>query len=384
MHPALPPTFDAPLIVPLRHRVIFTRDAFDPANAVLRQVMGCVDGDAAPSRAIALVDSGVLGANPGMTSRLRAFFAQEGMPALSAVEEIAGGERAKTGMATAERVVHMVEGHGIDRQSFVIAIGGGAVLDAVGLGAAMAHRGVRLVRMPTTVLAQDDAGMAVKNGINLGRKKNFIGTFAVPHAVVCDSTFLQTTPDWSWCGGFSEAVKIALLRDPALFDLIERDASAIRSRSMEAALPVIERSAELHWRHIVLGGDPFESRSARPLDFGHWLAHRLEGLTDGTLPHGQAVAVGVAVDSWYSACAGLLPAADARRTHAVLRKLGLPVTHELLQDPGTLLGGLEEFREHLGGSLTVTLLRGIGDPVDVHEIDAGILGEAIRHASAAA
>ena len=179
------------------------------------------------------------------------------------------------------------------------------------------------------------------------------------------------------CGGFSEAVKIALLRDPSLFTAIERDAPAIRTRRMDVARPVIRRSAELHYRHIMLGGDPFELRSARPLDYGHWLAHRLEGLTDGELPHGQAVSIGIAVDTQYAACAGMLAQGDADRVLRVLSALGLPVTHPLLADVDAVSAGLEEFREHLGGRLTVTLLRGIGDPVDVHEIDAGTLRAAI-------
>jgi len=217
----------------------------------------------------------------------------------------------------------------------------------------------------------------VKNGINLGRRKNYVGTFAVPHAVICDEAFLESTPEWSWIGGFSEAVKIALLRDPALLARIERDAAGIRARDMHAAMPVIVRSAELHWRHIALGGDPFETRSARPLDHGHWLAHRLEGLTDGALPHGQAVAIGIAVDTAYAANAGMLSAAEADRVMSVLRALSLPTSHPLLSEPDALIAGLEEFREHLGGRLTITLLRAVGDPVDVHEVDERLLRGAI-------
>ena len=374
-----PATFDVPLSVPFRHRVTFTRGALDHGNAALRQAM--TDGSGKRARAVAFVDEGVARSTPGFADALRSHFSSApGMPSLEAIELIPGGERCKQSMETVDRVVAAVDAHRIDRQSFVLAVGGGAVLDAVGFGAAIAHRGVRLVRMPTTTLSQDDAGMAVKNGVNRGGKKNFVGAFAVPHAVICDEDLLRTSPDWSWCGGFSEAVKIALLRDGDLFARIERDAAAIRARDLAAALPVIERSAELHWRHIALGGDPFEVRSARPLDYGHWLAHRLEGLTDGALPHGQAVAIGVAVDTAYSACAGLMAEAEARRVFALLRALGLPTSHGLLEDRGALLGGLDEFREHLGGRLTITLLRGIGAPVDVHELDRGTLSAAIATA----
>ncbi|MBL9141575.1 MAG: 3-dehydroquinate synthase, partial [Phycisphaerae bacterium] len=185
------------------------------------------------------------------------------------------------------------------------------------------------------------------------------------------------SPHWSWCGGFSEAVKIALLRDAALFAAIERDAARIAARDMAVAMPVIVRSAELHYRHIVLGGDPFELTSARPLDFGHWAAHRLEGMTDGELPHGQAVAIGVALDTAYSACVGMLAMRDAQRVMRTLRALELPTTHPLLAETDRIVQGLEEFREHLGGRLTITLLNGIGSPVDVHELRRDVVEKAV-------
>ncbi|MEN9641071.1 MAG: hypothetical protein RIR77_260 [Planctomycetota bacterium] len=386
-------TLDTPLSVPFRHRVTFTRGVFSVTNPTLRSVFdSATQGtttESATCRVVAFIDSNVLAAHPSMPDDIRAYMThaagvsqattacQYSFPELTLVESMPGGELAKQSMSVVDRVVRVVDEHRIDRQSYVMAIGGGAVLDAVGFGASIAHRGVRLVRLPTTTLGQDDAGMAVKNGINLGTKKNFIGNFAVPHAVVCDTALLESTPKWSWCGGFSEAVKIALLRDRELFDRIERDAAAITLRSMDVAIPVILRSAELHYRHIMSGGDPFETHSARPLDFGHWLAHRLEGMTNGALPHGQAVAIGVAIDTLYSECAGLMPSQEARRVLAVLRALDLPVTHPLLADLDGIVAGLAEFREHLGGRLTITLLRGIGDPLDVHTIDPSTLAAAI-------
>jgi 3-dehydroquinate synthase len=386
-------TLDTPLSVPFRHRVTFTRGVFSVTNPTLRSVFDSstqdTTADPATRRVVAFIDSNVLAVHPSMPDDIRAYMAhaagvpqattarQHSFPELTLVESVPGGEPAKQSMSVVDRVVRVVDEYRIDRQSYVMAIGGGAVLDAVGFGASIAHRGVRLVRLPTTTLGQDDAGVAVKNGINLGTKKNFIGNFSVPHAVICDTALLESTPAWSWCGGFSEAVKIALLRDREFFDRIERDAAAITLRSMDAALPVIIRSAELHYRHIMSGGDPFETHSARPLDFGHWLAHRLEGMTNGALPHGQAVAIGVAIDTLYSECAGLMPSQEARRVLAVLRALDLPVTHPLLADLDGIVAGLAEFREHLGGRLTITLLRGIGDPVDVHTIDPATLAAAV-------
>jgi 3-dehydroquinate synthase len=376
-HACVPATFDVPLSVPFRHRVTFTRGALEAGNPSL------ADALAGSARCIAFVDEGVAQAHPEFGARLAAYLrARDGMPELACVESVPGGERCKRSMEVPDRVVQAVDRHRIDRQSCVIAVGGGAVLDAVGFGAAIAHRGCRLVRMPTTTLSQDDAGMAVKNGINAGGKKNFVGAFAVPHAVLCDEALLESSPGWSWLGGFSEAVKIALLRDQGLFERIERNAAAIVARDMAAAMPVVVRSAELHYRHIVLGGDPFEVRSARPLDYGHWLAHRLEGLTDGELPHGQAVSIGVAVDTMYSVQAGLLDPSAGARVLGVLRALGLPTSHPLLADLSAVESGLEEFREHLGGRLTVTLLRGIGESIDVHAVDAGTLRRAVDAAAA--
>ena len=159
---------------------------------------------------------------------------------------------------------------GLDRRSYVVVIGGGAVLDAVGFAAAIAHRGIRLVRLPTTTLAQADSGVGVKNAVNLFGKKNWIGSFAVPWAVLNDTSLLATLPDRDFIAGFSEAVKVSLLKDPAFFDTICRDAPLIRRRDMAATLPVIRASAEWHRDHITKGGDPFEAqRSAaaglRPL-----------------------------------------------------------------------------------------------------------------------
>ena len=352
------------------HRVRFTHGALDPKNTVLADALGA-DPDIAVRRAVVCIDEGLARANPSLEPALHAYFAahRSRMPRICAVETVAGGEPAKLDTRVADRVVELVNLHRIDRKSFVIAIGGGAMLDAVGYGASIAHRGVRLVRMPSTVLAQDDAAMGVKNGVNRFGKKNFVGSFAVPFAVVCDEDLLATLPDAAYRAGFSEAVKIALLKDPAFFERIERDAVPIRTRDPDAASPVIRRSAELHLAHIVEGGDPFEANEARPLDFGHWAAHRLESMSSYALSHGDAVALGILLDCRYSNLKGWLSDAEHARIHACIAALGLPTRHALFGEIDLLLEGLEEFREHLGGQFTVTMLRGIGRGFEVRELD---------------
>ncbi len=363
--------------VDCQHRVAFTRDVFDPANPALAEVLS----QSAERRLIAFVDDGVAHTHPDLGTRLEQYLATrthagEALPSLRMIEVVPGGEASKNSMSVAQQVLAATDLHGIDRKSFVLAIGGGAVLDAVGFGATIAHRGVRLIRLPTTTLAMDDAAMGVKNGINHFGKKNFIGTFAVPWAVIADELFLHTLTDRHFLSGFSEAVKIACLKDPALFDAIERDASRIRARDYSAAMPIIARSATLHLDHITQSGDPFELCEARPLDFGHWAAHKLESLSDYAITHGEAVAIGIALDCEYAVLSHLLDAEIAARIRNCLHALALPTWHPLLMRVDHLAQGLEEFREHLGGQLTVTHLRSMGSASEVHEIDHAILAAA--------
>ncbi|MBL9119997.1 MAG: 3-dehydroquinate synthase [Phycisphaerae bacterium] len=371
---------DEAFTVDFVHRVRFTSDLLSPTNPVLADALDPDRRGRGPSRLITVVDDGVAKAWPGLAERVAAYASAhpERVPRPEAALVIRGGEVTKNDHETVDAVIEAVDRHRICRQSFVLAIGGGAMLDAVGFAAATAHRGVRLVRVPTTTLAQDDAAMGVKNGINRKGKKNFVGAFAPPWAVLNDERFLTTLPAGEFRAGFSEAVKIALLRDPDLFERMERDADAIRAMDLVAAMPVVRRSAELHLQHIVRGGDPFEIREARPLDYGHWAAHRLESLTSFSLGHGAAVGVGVALDTTYAMLEGRLARNPAERTIGLLRRLGIATWHEALGDVDAILRGLEEFREHLGGRLTITLLRAIGAAEEVHELDGAIVRRAIE------
>jgi 3-dehydroquinate synthase len=268
--------------------------------------------------------------------------------------------------------------YGIDRHAYVLAVGGGALLDMVGYAAATAHRGVRLLRVPTTVLSQNDSGIGVKNSVNAFGKKNFLGTFAPPFAVFNDFTFLTTLSDRDWRAGISEAIKVALLKDATFFAFLEEHATALVERDMTAMQWLVYRCAQLHLEHIATSGDPFELGSSRPLDFGHWAAHKLEQLSNYELRHGEAVAIGLALDATYAHLIGLLPKADWRRILDLIVAVGLPLhVQELdmsaLDGTPAILSGMEEFREHLGGRLTIMLLEGIGSGIEVHEMDSGLI-----------
>lgn len=357
--------------VSYQYDIHFTSGLFAPENRLLSRFFAERLHGPVPKLLVA-VDEGVTTYHPALIERIRDYLDPD--PAVQLISDILvvpGGEAIKNQSESVERIIEAVDRYGIDRHSYILAIGGGAVLDAVGYAAAIAHRGIRHLRVPTTVLAQNDSGMGVKNGINYRGKKNFVGTFSPPVAVFNDNRFLLTLDDRAWVSGISEAVKVALIKDVAFFDWIEAHADSLRRRDSEAMDELIFRCAELHLQHIA-GADPFEFGSSRPLDFGHWSAHKLEQLSNFEVLHGEAVAIGIALDTVYSAIAGMLPPQDAQRVLSVLQTLELPIFHPLLDGTNTthpLLAGLEEFREHLGGRLTIMLLSAIGRGVEVHELE---------------
>ncbi|NJL82741.1 MAG: 3-dehydroquinate synthase, partial [Chloroflexaceae bacterium] len=294
---------------------------------------------------------------------------------------VPGGEAAKNDPKTIRRIHEQINQAGICRHSYLLAVGGGAVLDLVGYAAATAHCGVRLIRIPTTVLAQNDSGVGVKNGINAFGKKNFLGTFAPPYAVINDLDFLSTLDDRDWRSGVAEAIKVALIKDGHFFNLIAKTVPAIAQRDGIAMRSLIYRCAQLHLNHIAQGGDPFEKESSRPLDFGHWAAHRLEHLTNYRLRHGEAVAIGIALDSTYSYLAGFLARPSWQKILEILTTIGFSLyVPELTPVSGSaddLFQGLTEFREQLGGELTIMLLQDIGCGIEVHEVDIALYRQAI-------
>ena len=365
------------------HGLYFTTGVFEAGNPLLCEVL-TREPRAERRRVIVVVDKGVVVATEGLLDQINDYFGEHMDDLLLAAPPyvIQGGETAKNDPAVWEAVAQAIGEKAICRHSFVIAVGGGAVLDAVGYATSIAHRGVRLVRIPTTTLAQCDSGVGVKNGINAFGKKNFLGCFQTPWGVIQDDVFLTTLSDRDWRSGLSEIVKVALLKDPELFMLVEMSVEGLKQRDHNALLPLLQRSAELHFEHITQGGDPYELQEGRPLDFGHWAAHKLETMTDYQLGHGEAVAMGLAIDLFYAAATALLPQATAERIAGLLKKLGFALHHEVMMaNMGEMLKGLDEFREHLGGRLTIPLIEDFGKPVEVHEIDIAVMIEAMTTAA---
>ena len=370
--------YDFQIPLTFKHRIVFTRDAF---GAGLQDLADLFADAAGEKRGLILIEDAVARAWPGLESAAR-----EGMRSIGfEIADLAvlpGGEQVKADDALVREVWRLIDAAHLDRHSYVVVIGGGAFLDAVGFAAATAHRGMRLVRVPTTTLAQCDSGVGVKCAINGFGKKNWIGSFAVPYAVVNDFAFLQSLDPITHRAGLIEAVKVALVKDREFFEWIEARLAGLAALDAPLLEACVERSAMLHARHIAEGGDAFESGSSRPLDFGHWAAHKLESMTGGELSHAPAVAIGLALDVLYSVEVGLVPSALAERVLAVISGLGLATFHPALDQRDAcgrrvVLDGLEEFREHLGGRLTVMMLGEIGRGVDVHELDVEALGRCI-------
>ncbi|MFK7856694.1 MAG: 3-dehydroquinate synthase [Granulosicoccus sp.] len=369
--------------VSFSYPVSFTQELFAQHNLTLLHTLQLNETNKR-HKIIIFIDEGVASARPNLVERIQDYTKayEQHIQLVCPPIIMVAGEAIKSDDRQVRSMQESIARHRVDRHSFVIGIGGGALLDAVGLAAATAHRGIRHIRVPTTVLAQNDSGVGVKNSVNQFEQKNYLGTFAPPFAVLNDYEFIRSLSRRDKIAGMAEAVKVALIRDAAFYQWLEDNARALSEFEESAMRYMIRRCAELHMHQIAQGGDPFESGSARPLDFGHWAAHRLESLTHYELRHGEAVAIGIALDTRYSVLSGLLAAgADTRVCH-LLQALGFELWHEALDSRNdkqevALIQGLTDFKEHLGGELTITLLEGIGQGVEVNSIDTSLVDAAI-------
>lgn len=366
--------------VNFNYRLHFTNEVFCSNNSLFAEIIRSYN----PNNQVKLlfvIDDGVLNNHPDLLGNIKSY-CRNNSNQLVFTESlvIPGGEVAKNNYDNVNSIIGAVDKNSICRHSFIVVIGGGAVIDMAGYAASIAHRGVKLIRIPTTVLSQNDAAIGVKNGINAHGKKNFIGTFATPFAIINDQTFLTTLDQRDWIAGVAEAIKVALIKDRSFFTEIKKNAVLLKERNMEAMLHSIYRCAEMHMEHIAKNGDPFENGSSRPLDFGHWSAHKLEQMSNYTMRHGEAVAKGMAIDLTYACILEYISSDVLDEILGVLINIGfdlsIPVSGS--REINELLKGIEEFREHLGGELTITMINEIGQKFDIHEIDLEQMGNAIN------
>lgn len=360
--------------------IVFARDILGEDLPILAELLAADDPE---QRRVAVVDSGLAESQPRLVDDLTAYLENRGLPLAEQPLVVPGGEASKDGFAVVDQVVGLLNRRNICRHGVLIAVGGGAMLDAAGMAASLFHRGVRLLRMPSTTLSQGDSGVGVKNGVNAHGQKNLLGCFAPPYAVLNDLQLLRTLPEDHIMDGIAEALKVAAIKDADFFQYLEDNIAASGASDWETIDEAVIRSAEIHAEHIATGGDPFEMGQARPLDFGHWAAHRLEVLSEYEIRHGQAVAIGILLDTLYAGRIGMIAAEDARRIAELARRMITSMPKRLLglQDADgrlLLLEGVRQFREHLGGHLSITLPTAVGQAVEVHEIDSPLMKRCIE------
>jgi len=340
---------DIPII--FKHCIRFSKNVFNSENDTLKKLF-----PPAPSaKAIIFIENEIIVHFPQIEREIKDWFSDQSQLTLTNIVRAEGGEYCKRSETVCREVMDAIEKDKVDRHSYVWVIGGGAFLDVVGFAAATAHRGIRLVRFPTTTLSQDDSGVGVKNGINLYKKKNFLGTFAVPYAVVNDFRFLYSQPEQVCREGLVEAIKVALVKDANFFFWMESN---------------IEALAQLE-----------------PSILETTVIHKAEQLSDFRLTHAQAVSIGLVLDTMYAWRKGFLSEDSYKRVISLLKGLKLPLWDDSfsIKNPEgrlSLLDGLDEFREHLGGQLTIMLLREIGEGFDVHEMDADTISDCISEMEA--
>jgi 3-dehydroquinate synthase len=288
---------------------------------------------------------------------------------------ISGDERAKT-LETVARVWDWLVEQGAQRRDALVAIGGGVVCDLVGFAAACYLRGVGLVNVPTTLLAQVDASVGGKTGVNHPRGKNLIGAFYQPFCVVADTTLLGTLSARAFAAGLAEVAKIAMILDAELFGRLETVAATLEPTDADLLAPIVTRSIEL--KADVVERDERESGDRMLLNYGHTIGHALEAGTGyGTLLHGEAVAVGMQAAAFIAQQLGLLDAMAVRRQTELLRSLHLPLHWTAPIEE--VVGRLALDKKRSGSRQRWVLAEGVGAGQIRDDVPADIARAAVAH-----
>ena len=285
------------------------------------------------------------------------------------------GERHKT-LAAVQRVWRWLFAHGLDRRSPVVCLGGGVVGDLAGFAAATALRGVPVVQIPTTLVAQVDSSVGGKTGFDVPEGKNLVGAFHSPSAVVADVDLLGTLPARELAAGMGEVVKYGVIADAALFGRLERAGAAILSDRVALAA-VVRRCVEL--KASVVARDPHEKGIRAILNFGHTVGHALEAASGFRMLHGEAVAAGMAVEASFALRRRACAAGERARIVALLEALSLPVSVAVDAKGGAGTGAraakfIRSDKKRVGGSVRMPILRRIGrvelEQVPVEDLEA--------------
>ncbi|HLH18126.1 MAG TPA: 3-dehydroquinate synthase [Bryobacteraceae bacterium] len=293
--------------------------------------------------------------------------------------ELPGGEDQKR-LGPVERLAEQMVERGGDRSSLVIAFGGGIVGDMAGFLAAIFMRGIPVLQIPTTLLAQVDAAIGGKTGVNLAAGKNMIGAFHQPLAVLIDPALLETLPDREYRAGLWEIVKAGIIRDPALFRYLSENSSAVLGRAPHAVDRIIADSVRM--KAEVVSADEREKNLRSILNFGHTFGHALEAETGYTqFLHGEAVAWGMRAATWLAERAGYLSAEDSAEILETLELYGpIPPVGGISAE--RLKARLVHDKKTVQGKVHFVLPVRIGEAVLATDIEGRLVEEAIRSALA--
>ena len=268
------------------------------------------------------------------------------------------GEQWKT-LATWEQILQHLTTIEATRDCTLIALGGGVIGDMTGFAAAAYMRGVRFVQIPTTLLAQVDASVGGKTGVNLPAGKNLVGAFHQPAAVIIDTDTLNTLPQREFLAGLAEVVKYGLIRDEEFFSWLETNQDRLLQREADALAFAIHRSCEN--KAEVVAADEREQGSRALLNLGHTFGHAIETATGYTrFLHGEAVAIGMCLAAAFSEHEGLAHPPLYQRTRDLLQGLGLPVSPPAEIPAETLVAHMRLDKKNQQGRLRLILLAEIG------------------------
>ncbi len=282
------------------------------------------------------------------------------------------GEASKS-MTELERLLDQILAHGIERQTALVAFGGGVVGDLAGFAAAILLRGLDYVQIPTSLLAQVDSAVGGKTGINARHGKNLIGSFHQPRLVLADTDVLKSLPARELRAGYAEVVKYGLIDQPEFFAWLERQGAALLAGDGTLQQQAIALSCRA--KAALVAADEREAGARALLNLGHTFGHALEALAGygDTLLHGEAVALGIVLAATLSVRLGLCPPADARRIRDHFQAVGLPTTRAALPAPvrsaAAMLAAMEHDKKVQGGRPRLVLLRGIGQAFAGAEVE---------------
>ncbi|MEV0039361.1 sedoheptulose 7-phosphate cyclase [Streptomyces sp. NPDC050804] len=361
---------------PIAYSVSMVRGLLDLDNPALAHA--CGGGQGRPLRSLLVIDSVV---EALYREKFEAYFEHWRIEAIW--QTVQGDEEAKY-LEQAVRVTEAMTRMGILRRAEkVIAVGGGVALDIVGFAASMYRRGVPYVRIPTTLVGQIDAGIGVKTGINYGHHKNRLGSYFAPELALIDPEFLRTIHPRHVANGMAEIIKMALVKDSALFELLEVAVGTVTPETLAGCGSTLSDvlSRAISGMLDELEPNLWEQVLERSVDYGHTFSPSLELRADPPLLHGEAVAVDMAICLALAHLRGHLAKSDIDRALRLLVGFQLPISHPIFTQ-GLLEEALADAVKHRDGYQRVPLTRGIGSVVFVNDLTPEELGRALEFVGA--